>query len=69
MRKSVFGRFWARFFSAILHIYFRIRRGTTLGVRAEITTSKKKKNKKKKTKEIRKTDKKKQEAKTKKEKN
>ena len=36
MRKSVFGRFWARFFSAILHIYFRIRRGTTLGVRAVV---------------------------------
>jgi 8-oxo-dGTP pyrophosphatase MutT (NUDIX family) len=28
--------FWARSFSAILHIYFRIRRGMTLGVRAVV---------------------------------
>ncbi len=30
------GAFWARSFSAILHIYFRIRRGMTLGVRAVV---------------------------------
>ena len=30
------GAFWARSFSTILHIYFRIRRGMTLGVRAVV---------------------------------
>ena len=36
MRRSVLRAFWAKSFSAILHIYFRIRRGMTLGVRAVV---------------------------------